>query len=250
MGKRLHPEDEGLSLDELQHRAYWRIRKVLERNGAGYGLEPWGSLDWMLNGFYDCQMIGESFQEADPDYYRDGYNALLTGCMIKMYGMRESSQNPYNIAMAAVNLGDIQVCSGNGAWGDDPDTRETWARVRPLWDVLKSIDWEHLVDARPWYAQELVSGEGFYAGNYTTPGRVVIFLANKTEKAGRFEVRINRDRLPAGSTGWRLGYCLGRSGEVGPLGDGRFAIELPALHDGPIGIELVDHRLQTSGSHQ
>ena len=34
-------------------------------------------------------------------------------------------------------------------------------------------------------------------------------------------------------------YCLGREGDIGPLGDGRLKVELPALHDGPIGIELV-----------
>ncbi|MBI4580156.1 MAG: hypothetical protein HY718_10670 [Planctomycetes bacterium] len=238
----LHPEDAGLSIDELRHRAYYRIRKVLELNHAGYGLEPWSGLDWMLNGFYDCMMIGESFQEAKPEYYRDGHNALLTGCMIKMYGMRESSQNPYNIAMAAVNLSDIQVCSGNGAWGDDPDTTETWARVRPLWDLLASIDWDHLVEARPWYAQELVGGEGFFAGNYTEPRRVIVFLANQTEQAGTFAVRIDPARLPAAEDAWHLRYCLGRQGEIGPLGDGRLNIELPALHDGPIGIELVARR--------
>jgi len=90
-----------------------------------------------------------------------------------------------------VNLGDIQVCSGNGAWGDDPDTADTWRRVRPLWDILDSIDWDHLVDARPWYAQELVSGEGFHAGTYVEPGRAIVFLANRGEAPGTFAVRID-----------------------------------------------------------
>jgi len=235
----LHPEDAGLSLDELRYRTYYRVKKVLELRGAGYGLEPWSGLDWMLNGFYDCMMIGESFQEAPPEKYRDADNALLTGCCIKMYGMRESSQNPYNIAMAAVNLSDIQVCSGNGAWGDVADTTETWDRVRPLWTLLDSIDWDEVVDARPWYAQELVSGDGFYAGNYTEPRRALVFLANKTEEPGAFEVRIDTAKLPPAPRGWTMRYCLGREGDVGPLGDGRFTVELPALHDGPIGIELT-----------
>jgi hypothetical protein len=235
----LHPEDADLSLDEIAHRAYWRVTKVLELNDAGYGLEPWSGLNWMLNGFYDCMMIGESFQEAPPEYYRDGHNALLTGCMIKMYGMRESSQNPYNIAMAAVNLSDIQVCSGNGAWGDVADTTDTWERVRPLWDILDSIDWDNLVDARPWYAQELVAGGGFYASNYTTPRRAIVFLANRTEEPGTFSVEIDVSKLPRIEGTWHTRYCLGRDGEIGPLGDGRLEIELPALHDGPIGIELV-----------
>lgn len=234
-----YPEDQSLTLDEIRHRTYYRVRKVLELNGAGYGLEPWSGLDWMINGFYDCMMIGESFQEADPTYYRDGHNALLTGCMIKMYGMRESSQNPYNIAMAAINLSDIQVCSGNGAWGDDPDTVDTWRRVRPLWDLLDSIDWDHLLDARPWYAQELVSGEGFYAGNYTMPDRVLILLANQTESPGAFRVRVDTAKLPAIAGTWHVRYCLGRNGDYGPLGDGVLTIDLPALHDGPIGLELT-----------
>jgi hypothetical protein len=153
--------------------------------------------------------------------------------------MRESSQNPYNIAMAAINLSDIQVCSGNGAWGDDPDTTDTWDRVRPLWDILDGIDWDRLVDARPWYAQELVSGDGFYAGNYTEPRRAIVFLANRTEEPGTFNVKIDLARLPAISGTWRMRYCLGRTGDLGPLGDGELQIELPALHDGPIGIELI-----------
>ncbi|MHC4744808.1 MAG: sugar-binding domain-containing protein, partial [Planctomycetota bacterium] len=237
--KPLYPEDKGLSLDELQHRVYWRVKKVLELNDAGYGLEPWSGLNHLLNGFYDCMMIGESFQEADPNYYRNGHNALLTGCSIKMYGMRESSQNPYNIAMATVNLSDIQVCSGNGAWGDVEDSTETWGRVRPLWDILDSIDWENLIEARPWYAQELVQGEGFYAGNYTTTNRAIVFLANKTEKAGVFDVFIDPARLPGKNRIWRLRYCLGRTGLIGRLGDGQLRVQLPALHNGPIGIELI-----------
>lgn len=238
-GKPLHPEDAGLSVDELQHRTYWRIKKVLEINNAGYGLEPWSGLNWLLNGFYDCMMIGESFQEAPPEFYRDGHNALLTGCMIKMYGMRATSQNPYNIAMAAVNCSDIQVCSGNGAWGDDPDDANTWNRVRPLWDLLDSIDWDHLVEARPWYAQELVSGEGFYAGNYTEPERAIVLLANRSEQPATFDVRIDPARLPRIDGVWEMHYCLGRKGNLGTLDDGNLRVALPALHDGPIGIELI-----------
>ncbi len=233
-----YAEDAGRSLDEIQHRNYYRIKKVLELNGAGYGLEPWSGLDWMLNGFYDCMMIGESFQEAPPEYYRDGHNALLTGCSIKMYGMRASSQNPYNLAMAAVNLSDIQVCSGNGAWGDAPDTAETWKRVRPLWDLLDSIDWDDLIEARPWYAQELVRCEGCYAGNYTTSTRVVIFLVNKTETPGTFKITVNRNRLPETGGKWHVRYCLGKKGELGPFPDGPVSVQMPALHDGPVGIEL------------
>ncbi len=236
------PGDEGLTLDEIAHRAYYRVRKVLELNRAGYGLEPWSGLDWLLNGFYDCMMIGESFQEAEPEYYRDGHNALLTGCMIKMYGMRESSQNPYNIAMAAINLSDIQVCSGNGAWGDDPDTTDTWNRVRPLWDLLDSIDWDRVIQARPWYAQELVGGEGFYTGYYMLPDRVLVFLANRTEDPATFDVAIDTGRLPTGVQAWQARYCLGRSGDIGPLGSGRLRVDLPALHQGPIGIELTPAR--------
>ncbi len=238
-GKALFPEDAGLSLDELQHRAYWRVKKVLKLNNAGYGLEPWSGLNWLINGFYDCMMIGESFQEAAPEFYRNGHNAMLTGCMVKMYGMRESSQNPYNIAMAAVNLSDIQVCSGNGAWGDDPDTTDTWDRVRPLWTILDNIDWDKVIEARPWYAQELVSGDGVYAGNYTLPDRAIVFLANQSEEAATFSIRIDPAKLPGISGTWHARYILGRAGDIGPLGDGDMKVELPPLHGGPIGIELI-----------
>ncbi len=235
----LHPEDADLSLDEMLHRMYYRVKKVFARHGARFGLETWGGLNYMVNGFYDCQMIGESFQEAPPEDYRDKYNALLTGTTFKMYGMRESSQNPYNIAMAAVCMSDIQVCSGNGAWGDDPDTADTWARVRPYWDVIRTVRWDRLLDARPWYAQELVRGEGFYAGNYTEPDRVLIFLANRTEQAGVFDVSIDTARLPKIDGAWHARYVLGREGDIGPLGAGRLKVALPPLHGGPIGIEFT-----------
>ncbi|MGQ9650421.1 MAG: hypothetical protein ACUVXJ_09950 [Phycisphaerae bacterium] len=236
----LSPEDAHLSLDEIQHRFYYRIKKVLQRHNARFGLEQWGgSHDMLITGFYDCRMIGESFQEAPPEDYRNSYNALLTGTPFKMYGMRETSQNPYNIAMAAVCMSDIQVCSGNGAWGDVADTAETWKRVRPLWQLLESIDFDQLIEARPWYAQELVSGEGFYAGNYTMPNRVLVFLANKSETPGPFEVRINVDHLPKIDGQWHVRYVLGRQGALGPLGDGSIRLTLPGLHSGPIGLELI-----------
>ncbi len=125
------------------------------------------------------------------------------------------------------------------------DTTDTWTRVRPLWDVLDSIDWDHLVEARPWYAQELVHGEGFYAGSYTTPNRAIVFLANKSEEAGTFDVSIDPARLPQIKGTWRLRYCLGRTGQIGKLGDGRLKVPLPALHDGPIGIELIADEVAT-----
>ncbi len=243
--KPYRPEDQDLTVDELVHYSYWRVKKVLELNDAGYGLEPWSGLNWLINGFYDCMMIGESFQEAAPEYYRDGHNALLTGCTVKMYGMRATSQNPYNIAMAAVNLSDIQVCSGNGlfmqngAWGNQADRTDTWKRVRPLWDILDGIDWDNIVDARPWYAQELISGDGFFAGNYTMPKRAIVFLANKGETAGTYDVFIDPAKLPDIPGDWQMRYILGREGNLGSLGDGRLRIELPSLRDGPIGIELT-----------
>ena len=239
MKENLFPEDKGLSLDELQHRLYYRVTKVLERHNARFGLENWGGGDQMVIGFYDGRMIGESFQEAPPEDYRDGFNALLTGTTFKMYGMRETSQNPYNISMAAVCMSDIQVCSGNGAWGDVADTTDTWGRVRPYWDVMETVDWDNLVDARPWYAQELVQGDGFFAGNYTEPNRVLIWLANRTEKAGTFTVRIDKQKLPKIPGTWHARYVYARTGDIGPLGDGEMQFELPSLRDGPIGFELI-----------
>ncbi|MBN1422846.1 MAG: hypothetical protein JXP34_28980, partial [Planctomycetes bacterium] len=52
----LDPADAGLSVDELIHRLFCRVREVLRRHGAGFGIETWGGLDWMVNGFYDCLM--------------------------------------------------------------------------------------------------------------------------------------------------------------------------------------------------
>jgi hypothetical protein len=111
--------------------------------------------------------------------------------------------------------------------------------VQPFWDVMETVNWDALIEARPWYAQELISGDGFYAGNYTEPRRVLIFLANKSEDAGEFAVRIDTSRLPKIDGPWRVRYVYGRTGELGPLGDGVLKLELPSLRDGPIGIELV-----------
>ncbi|MBN1420469.1 MAG: hypothetical protein JXP34_16950, partial [Planctomycetes bacterium] len=180
-----------------------------------------------------------SFQEAPPDEYRDRNNALLTGCSIKMYAMRDTSQNPYNIAMAAVNLSDIQICSGNGAWGCEPDTADAWARVGPWWAIIDTVDWDRLIEARPWYAQDLVRGDGVYAAHYTQPDRVLVFLANRCEEPGEFEVAIARDRLPPRAGGWRAHYVFGREGDLGDVTERPFRIALPPLHAGPIGIELI-----------
>ncbi len=236
----LYPEDAGLSIDELMHRFYYRVRKVLERHDARFGLEQWGgSGDMLVTGFYDCRMIGESFQETPPETYRDGYNSLLTGTPFKMYGMKEDSQNPYNVAMAAVSLTDIQVTSGNGAWGCHPDTTETWGRVEPFWDLLETIDWEKLIEARPWYAQELVTGEGVYAGYYIEPNRLLLFLANRSETAGSFDLRIDTSKLPKIDGAWGGRYVYGREGVVGAIAQGRLKIDLPSLREGPIGIEFT-----------
>ena len=35
----------------------------------------------------------------------------------------------------------------------------------------------------PWWAQRLVEGEGSYAAHYTQPGRVLLFVANRTPAA-------------------------------------------------------------------
>jgi hypothetical protein len=106
------------------------------------------------------------------------------------------------------------------------------------WDP-GAIDWDALVDARPWYAQELVNGKGFFAGNYTMPRRAIIFLANRGQEAGEFEVQIDKARLPSIGGDWRVRYILGRQGGLGLLGDGKLKMTLPALNDGPIGLELV-----------
>ena len=46
-------------------------------------------------------------------------------------------------------------------------------------------------------------------------------------------------RLPKIDGQWHLRYVYGRSGDIGPLGDGKLKIELPSLRDGPIGVELI-----------
>jgi hypothetical protein len=71
------------------------------------------------------------------------------------------------------------------------------------------------------------------------PKRALVFLANKTETPTTFDVKIDPMHLPEIQGKWQARYCLGREGKIGPLGDGHLQIELPALHDGPIGIELI-----------
>ncbi len=230
----------GLSLEELNDRLYARVKRVLKRHGAGFGLENWGGAGIHLAGpWYDCRMIGESFQETSPESYRDAYNSLLTATPFKMYGMDLVARNRYNVAMSAVCMTDIQICSGNYAWGNWPDRPSDWANLRPWWAILDSIDWDHLIDAKPWWAQKLVAGEGFFAGHYTTPDRVVLMLANRTEEKKRVAVVIRLDQLPEKLRKGRIRPIYPEPEDWRPLGDATLEVDLPRLHDGPVGFEIV-----------
>lgn len=236
----LSEEQTGLTPEELNDRFYSAVRRVLRRGGARFGLENWGAGGIHLAGpFYDCRMIGEAFQETSPESYRDRYNPLLTGTPFKMYGMDLTARNRYNIAMAAVCMTDIQVCSGNHAWGCWPDAPSDWANLRPFWNILDSIDWDHLLEAFPWWAQELVEGEGFYAGYYATPRRVVLFLANREECPRTVRAFLRQERLPEAVRGGVVRQIYPECGEPCSLGDGVLTSWLPALHDGPVGFEIL-----------
>jgi len=251
----------GLSLEELNDRLYARVRRVLKHHGAGFGLENWGGAGIHLAGpWYDCRMIGEAFQETSPESYRDQYNPLLTATPFKMYGMDLVARNRYNVAMAAVCMTDIQLCSGNYAWGNWPDRPSDWANIRPFWSILDSIDWDRLIDAKPWWAQELVtechpelasgrtdsgtlaargSTDVFFAGHYTLPDRVVLFLANRTEERKRVTVAIQLGQLPEKLRKGRIRPIYPEADDWRPLGDGILEVNLPRLHDGPVGFEVV-----------
>lgn len=230
----------GLSLEELNHRLYSRVRRVLRRHGAGFGLECWGGAAIQLvAGFYDCRMIGESFQEAPPEHYRDSYNPLLTGTPFKMYAMDLVARNRYNVAMAAVCMTDIQLCSGNYAWGNWPDRPSDWANLRPWWAILDSIEWDVLLDAQPWWSQALLPDpeEAFYCGYYLLPQRAVVMVANRSETRRTVTTAMNTDVLPAAL---RKGQCRMIYPEHGdPFPVGRITLDLPRLHDGPVGFEIV-----------
>jgi len=231
---------DGLSLEELNDRLYARVRRVLRRHNAGFGLENWGGAGIHLAGpWYDCRMIGEAFQETSPESYRDAYNPLLTATPFKMYGMDLVARNRYNIAMAAVCMTDIQICSGNYAWGNWPDRPSDWANIRPFWSILESIDWDRLIDAKPWWAQELIEGEGFFAGHYTLPDRVVFFLANRTEEKTQVKANIRLDRLPERLKNGRIRPIYPEIEEWRPLDNGNLLVDLPRLHDGPVGFEII-----------
>jgi hypothetical protein len=232
-------EAEGLTQDEITYRLYYRVKKVLQRHGARFGIENWGGAPVsILTPFCDCRMIGEAFQRATPEAYRDGYNPLLTGTPFKMYGMRDTSRDDYNLAMAAINLSDIQICSGNLAWGCHPITPADWDHLVPFWKLLQSVDYDHLAEAMPWWAQRLVAGEGLYAAHYTQPGRVLIFVANRTNEAKTVEVRIDTSRLPRADGSWRVRRVYPEVTEDAALGEGKFRLQLPPLDRGPVGIEL------------
>jgi len=230
----------GLSLEELNDRLYSRVKRVLRRHKARFGLENWGGQPIQLVApFYDCRMIGESFQETSPQSYRDKYNPLLTGTPFKMYGMDLKARNRYNVAMAAVCISDIQMCSGNYAWGNWPDRPSDWANLKPFWDILDSIDWDRLVAARPWWAQDLLEGDGFYAGYYLTPERAVVFLANRLEAWSRVEVNVRAEVLPAPLRTGRWRRIYPEPGQAVALGAGPLVVDLPPLHHGLVGCEIV-----------
>lgn len=231
---------DGLSLEELWIRFYSRVRRVLRRHRAGFGLERWGGT-WtgLVAGFYDVCMIGETYQEYAPEAYRDVYNPLLTGTPFKMYAMDLTARNRYNIAMAGVCLTDLKMCSGNHAWGNWPDRPSDWKNLRPFWAILDSIDWDDLLDARPWWAQTLLRGEGFYAGHYTTSRRCVFFLANHEEEPREVTVELNVEDLPAALKQYRLRPLYPDPGDPLPIQRDRLTVRLPRLHDGPLGFEML-----------
>lgn len=230
----------GMSLEELNDRLYSRVVRVLRRGNAGFGLENWGGAPIHLTGpYYDCRMIGETFQERPPESYRDGYNPLLTAAPFKMYGMDLVARNRHNIAMAAVCMTDIQICSGNYAWGCWPDAPSDWANLRPFWAILDGIDWDSLTDARPWWAQKLVEGDGFLAGYYATPRRVVFFVANREQEPRLVAARIRRDHLPEAVRSGRLRQIYPEQGDWRPLDDGVLEMNLPGLRFGPLGFEIA-----------
>ena len=230
----------GLSTEELNDRFYARVRKVLKRNGARFGLENWGAAGIHMAGpWYDCRMIGEAFQEAAPETYRDAFNSLVTGTPFKMYGMDLTARNRYNVAMSAVCMTDIQLCSGNYAWGNWPDRPSDWKNIAPWWAILQSIDWDNLTDAQPWWTQELVNGENIFAGYYFTPGRALVFLANRAEDKRHMSVQIQIDKLPEDLRKGKIRPIYPETEEWFSLGDGTIEIDLPRLHDGPLGFEIV-----------
>lgn len=230
----------GLSLEELNDRLYSRVKKVLQRHNAGFGLENWGGSPLHLAGpWYDCRMIGESFQETSPESYRDAFNPLLTGTPFKMYGMDLTARNRYNVAMAAVCMTDIQMCSGNYAWGNWPDMPSDWANIGPFWKILDSIEWNDLVEARPWWAQHLILGDGFYAGYYLTSNRLVFFLANRKEEKAMVKPAVDLNRLPKSLQTGKIRRIYPETEEWQTLDDGAIEVELPCLHDGPVGFEIV-----------
>jgi hypothetical protein len=144
--------------------------------------------------------------------------------------------------MAAINLSDIQICSGNLAWGCHPITPADWDHLLPFWKLLESVDFTRLVEAMPWWAQKLVTGDGIYAAHYTQPGRVLLFVANRTNTAGTFDVRIDPARLPRTDGPWRFRRVSPDVTEYAALGDGKLRLQLPPLERGPIGIELKAFR--------
>ena len=237
----LSEEDfDGMSLEELNDRLYSRVKRVLRRHGARFGLENWGGAPIHLAGpWYDCRMIGEAFHEAAPEKYRDGYNPLLTSTPFKMYAANLESRNKYNIAMAGVCMTDLQLCSGNYSWGCWPDMPSDYLNIRPFWDILNSIDWDNLIDARPWWAQKLVEGEDIYAGYYMTPDRVVFFIANRREDKRRIRVRINLEEVPESLRSGNIRLIYPEAEEWIELGKGELEIDLPRLHAGPLGYEIV-----------
>lgn len=230
---------DALTLDQQNYRLYYRVKKVFERNGAEYGLQCWGGGSiGVQNPFYDCRMIGESFTRAEPETYRTKYNALLTGTPFKMYAQNWECQDGYNRCMAAINLSDLQVCSGNGAWGNDLDDEYAWKRCYPVWEVLNTIDWDRVTVAMPWWAQKLAEGEGIYAAHYTEPDKVLLWVCNRGEKKKTVEVRINKSELPGAKGKWTITQLYPEKGQAKDLGDGVLKLELPGIEEDPLGFEL------------
>lgn len=227
-----------LNADRDSYRLNYRVKKVFERHGGKFGLECWGGTLTDLGTHYNCRMIGESFHSQKPQDYRNMHNALLAGTTFKMYGDNNEARNPYNLAMAAVNLSDIQLCSGNNAWGCLPDASADWTRIAPFWKLLDSVDYINLISAMPWWEQKLIQGD-VLAGTYINLEHVLVFIANTTTQARTVEIAVQLSELPQKGKLWRVRQIYPKPGEFAPLGDGKMKLELPSVDEGPIALMML-----------
>ncbi|KPJ63573.1 hypothetical protein AMK68_03685 [candidate division KD3-62 bacterium DG_56] len=217
------------------YRCVWRLSEVLGQRGAAFGCQGYTNGGGPLRClFQTSHLIGESADSYTPQDYLHHQNAVINGQTFKLWGRNAEARAMQNIGAAAVSLADIQMVPGNRYFGCDPVTEDEWDHVGTYWQLLGMIDFDRLVQAHPWWTQQLVDG-GCYASFYEDADRVLVFLTSRAANADDVTVTLRPEALR--SSEWTtLRMLHPEERELGAWPPSALAIRLPGQAQGYVAL--------------